>query len=112
MTATLNEIDSNEKLVELFERSENSPVLLFKHSTNCPISSHVLSDVRELSAEINVIVVQHARGVSNEVETRLGVRHESPQAIVVSHGRAVYQASHYDVSSDEIAAILASEAVN
>ncbi|MBK7705182.1 MAG: DUF2847 family protein [Acidobacteria bacterium] len=62
MTATLNEIDSNEKLVELFERSDNSPVLLFKHSTTCPISSHVLSDVRELSAEINVIVVQHARG--------------------------------------------------
>ncbi len=107
MNARINEIDSSEKLGELFERSNDSPVLLFKHSTTCGISSHVLSDVSEIDAEVNVIVVQHARDVSREVEARLGVRHESPQAIVVSRGRAVYSASHYDVSGDEIAEILA-----
>ncbi|HNQ13943.1 MAG TPA: bacillithiol system redox-active protein YtxJ [Pyrinomonadaceae bacterium] len=102
----LKELETNDDLAALFDRSFREPVFFFKHSLTCGISSIVLDDVRELDADIHVIVVQRSRSLSNEVESKLGVRHESPQAIVVSKGRAVYAASHYEISGDEIAAIL------
>lgn len=109
MTATITEIESGADLEALLSRSEKRPVLIFKHSATCPISFHVQREIERLDAEVNLVVVQHSRAVSNEIESRLGVRHESPQAIIVSGRRAVYDASHYDVSGDEIAEILENE---
>ncbi len=102
----IKELATNDDLTALFDRSFSEPIFFFKHSLTCGISSVVLDDVRELDAEIHIVVVQRSRTLSNEIEAKLGVRHESPQAIVVSQGRAIYSASHYDISSDEIAAIL------
>ena len=42
-----------------------------------------------------LIVVQHARPVSNAVVERFGVRHESPQALLLRDGRVVWHASHW-----------------
>lgn len=109
MTATISEITSDEELEALLERSAARPELIFKHSATCPISFGVRREIEKLDAEINLVVVQRSRAVSNEIETRFGVRHESPQAIIVSGGRAIYHASHYDVSLDKIAEILENE---
>lgn len=76
--------------------------ILFKHSTSCPVSAsawrHVAKFVDKFpSAEIFVIHVIEQRGLSREAETRLGVRHESPQAILVKQGKAIQHASHFRV---------------
>ncbi len=102
MNSRINEVTSSEELDRLFDSSQTAPVLLFKHSVTCPISTNVFGDVRTIGVEINVVVVQNSRSVSNEIADRLGIRHESPQAIVVSGGRAVYHASHYDVAGEDI----------
>jgi bacillithiol system protein YtxJ len=106
MSATITEIETREHLDELIERSCDRPVLIFKHSATCPISSHVLSEVRGIDAELNLVVVQRSQWLSNDIESRLGIMHESPQAIVVRNGSAIYNASHYDVSGDDIADVL------
>ena len=49
-----------------------------------------------------MIVVQTARNVSREVEARTGVRHESPQAIVLRNGAAVWNASHFDITAEAV----------
>lgn len=49
-----------------------------------------------------MIVVQQSRSLSREVETRTGVRHESPQTIILRHGKAVWSASHYDITADGV----------
>ena len=48
------------------------------------------------------IVVQSARALSNEVAARFGIRHESPQVLVVRDGAVVHHASHMAVSARRI----------
>ncbi|HYJ89788.1 MAG TPA: bacillithiol system redox-active protein YtxJ [Pyrinomonadaceae bacterium] len=98
----LNKIDTLGKLEAAIEESRFRPVLLFKHSTSCGISSGVFRDVSLADADINLIIVQTDRHISNEVERRMGIKHESPQAIIVKDGEAVYHASHYDITVEDI----------
>jgi bacillithiol system protein YtxJ len=109
MTANFIKINSLEELDGLFERSSERPVFLFKHSLTCPISAGVFDIVSNIDADIHLVVVQQARDVSNKIAEKTGVRHESPQALVVKGGRAVYHASHYDVEAAEIEKTLAAE---
>jgi len=89
-------------LEQLFERSRREPVLIFKHSTTCPISAAAYNQMRGLGSEVPIVVVQQNRDVSREVEARTGVRHESPQALVLRDGRAVWTATHFDVTADAV----------
>jgi len=100
--ANFIELNSIEQLEELFIESNSKPVVLFKHSVTCPISSGVYTEVSEVEADVNIIVVQTARHISNEIAGRTGVRHESPQAIVLKNGKAVYHASHYDITAEDV----------
>jgi len=46
--------------------------------------------------------VQTHRDVSNAVSARLGVRHETPQALLVRGGQVVWSASHFRVNAEEL----------
>jgi bacillithiol system protein YtxJ len=101
------ELDSIEKLDDLFTRSHREPVLIFKHSSTCGISSMVYRRLNEYDGEINLIVVQEDRDISEALADRTGVRHQSPQAIVLKNGKASYKASHYEIGAENIAAEMA-----
>jgi thioredoxin 1 len=60
----------------------------------------------DLNAEINVVVVQTSRDVSAAIEEKTGVVHQTPQAMILRNGEAVYEASHYAVTPEAIAAEL------
>lgn len=94
------------ELDELFARSNDEPVLLFKHSNTCPISAAAYEQMERVSAEVSLIVVQRERELSREVESRTGVRHESPQALVLRRGEVVWSASHFDVTAEAVEAAL------
>ncbi|KAF4325189.1 hypothetical protein G195_001359 [Phytophthora kernoviae 00238/432] len=49
-----------------------------------------------------IIYVVEDRPVSNEAANKLGVKHESPQAILVKKGIPVWHASHSDITSTTI----------
>lgn len=100
------EICSIEDLQSALAESGEDPVVLFKHSVTCPISRDVLELVSAIPATVYMVVVQRARSVSDEIEEITGIRHESPQAIVVLDGSPVYSASHYDVSPERIVAAI------
>lgn len=102
MKARFNEINTTDELDALFEQSNEQPIILFKHSTTCPISHGVYKEVSKADADINLIVVQNARSVSTAIAEKTGVRHESPQALVIKNGAVVYHASHYDVTAEDI----------
>ena len=97
-------------LEELFARSGDSPVVLFKHSTTCPISARAYRQMsrldRSVAAEVGLVVVQQAREVSNRLAERTGVRHESPQVIVLRGGAPVWSASHYDITTDSVESVV------
>jgi bacillithiol system protein YtxJ len=102
MKAGFIELKSPEELEKLFEKSDEKPVLFFKHSLTCPISQNVFKEISEVNSDINLIIVQTARHISNEIAKRTNVRHESPQAIILKNKKAVYHASHYDISAEDI----------
>jgi bacillithiol system protein YtxJ len=102
MEDNFTQVNDRETLDQLMERSRAAPVVLFKHSTTCPISSAAYRQMSRVGGDVSLVVVQRARDVSSEIEARTGIRHESPQAIVLRHGRAVWSASHFDITRDAV----------
>jgi bacillithiol system protein YtxJ len=89
-------------LDSLFERSNAEPVLLFKHSNSCPISARAYRQMQEVKVPVSIVVVQEGRELSRDIEARTGVRHETPQALVLRNGRAVWAISHFDISAEAV----------
>ncbi|MCA1567815.1 MAG: bacillithiol system redox-active protein YtxJ [Acidobacteria bacterium] len=91
---------------ELMARSHDAPVVLFKHSTTCPISARAHHQMEKLSAgaagRISLLIVQRAGELSRRVAEQTGVRHESPQAIILRNGQAVWSASHFDITAEAV----------
>ena len=82
-------------------------VVLFKHSTACAISSMALREMYRLAQArrdlpVCLVDVRADRALSAAVADRLGVRHESPQAILLRHGEPVWHGSHYRVTAEEV----------
>ena len=104
-----DELTSVDELESVLADSSSKAQLIFKHSLTCPISSRAYEEFkRHLKAsaspgvDYRLIIVQNARNVSNVTAERLDVRHESPQAILVRGGRAVWHASHFDITSSSL----------
>src|SRR5687767_1819757 len=102
MKERFTQISDTAELEQLLARSHDGPVILFKHSSTCPISSEAYRRMSQVTNEVTLVVVQRARDVSSEIASRTGIRHESPQAIVLRNGEAVWSASHYDITSDAV----------
>lgn len=102
MPANFNRISSAEELDSLIDASFDHPVVLFKHSNSCGISSDILHQLGEIEGNINVIVIQQDRDISNLAADRTGHRHQSPQAFVLKDGKPVYHATHYGIDPREI----------
>ena len=90
---------------KLLAESAQHPVLVFKHSNSCPISSWAYREMEKFE-NVNLLIVQSARELSHEVATITGVQHETPQIIVLKDGKAVWNASHYNVKAASISEVL------
>jgi bacillithiol system protein YtxJ len=88
---------------KLTELSNDRPVVIFKHSLTCPISSAAFDQLETFQGPVSLVEVQRARELSNEIASRLGVPHESPQVIVLRNGQVVWNASHFKITSDAVA---------
>jgi bacillithiol system protein YtxJ len=95
-------VDDTETLEELLKRSHTEPVIVFKHSTTCPISAAAYAEMSQVPTDVSLVVVQRARDVSREIEARTGLRHESPQAIILRNGEAVWNASHWSIKAEAV----------
>ena len=95
-------IDDNATLTNLINDSKDKPVIVFKHSNACSISSRAYRELEPLGDQVNILEVQSAREVSRELANLTGVRHETPQVIVLRDGKAVWNASHFDVKADAV----------
>jgi len=93
-------------LDSLLDNSRQRPVVVFKHSLACPISAAAYREMQKLDSEVVLVEVQNARQVSRELADRTGIRHESPQVIVFRNGKAVWNASHYDVRAHAVTKVL------
>jgi bacillithiol system protein YtxJ len=92
--------------------SRQRPVLLFKHSRTCGISCEAFDELHahlaasSIDAGYKLITVQSHRRVADEVETRLKIRHESPQAILLRDGSVVWHGSHFRITAEQLNKVL------
>lgn len=108
-------LDSEAALETCLAASAENPVLILKHSTRCPISSSALHEVRayleERDGEVPTAYINYVvenRTISNAIASRLGIRHESPQAFLVTDGAVVWHASHGGITASAITAAVRS----
>lgn len=105
MGEQLQELQNVQDLTDALHESTERPVLLFKHSLTCPISSMAFRELQSYLAHADsrisykLITVQTARAVSNEAASMLRLAHESPQAILIRNGRDVWNASHSQITA-------------
>lgn len=102
-----NEIKGKGQLKEIIKESANQPVLLFKHSTSCAISAMAknrLESAFDPSSRIKPYYLDllQNREISNEISEQFGIRHESPQALLIKNGSVVYHASHNSINFKEM----------
>jgi bacillithiol system protein YtxJ len=94
-------IDDRDTLENLLTDSTKKPVIVFKHSNACSISARAYREMEKVEG-VNIVEVQSARDVSHELANRTGVRHETPQVIILRDGKAVWNASHFDVTAADV----------
>ena len=95
-------IKSTEDLEQLDKNSFEAPVLLYKHSTRCSISSAALSRIErkwhdKVPEAWFLDLITH-RDISDAIATRYGIQHESPQLLLISKGVCIKHQSHMEVN--------------
>ena len=95
-------ISNIEAFDELAKLSQDQPIVIFKHSLTCPISAAAYHQMEKVDERVALIEIQRARDLSSQIEQRLGVRHESPQVIVLRKGQVFWNASHFKITKDAV----------
>ncbi|TCD00559.1 bacillithiol system redox-active protein YtxJ [Pedobacter frigidisoli] len=87
--------------------------LIFKHSTRCSISMMAKRnfefswDVIPENTKLYFLDLISYRDVSNEIASLFQVAHQSPQILLIKDGDCVLEASHSDISAEEVAEVIA-----
>ena len=113
MHPQLTHLEHVDELDRLLSESHRRPLLVFKHSYTCGISAEALDElVEHLNDELHtttdddpryaMVTVQTHREVSNAISKKLGVRHQTPQALLIRNGKVVWAASHFRVTADAV----------
>nr|WP_294877151.1 bacillithiol system redox-active protein YtxJ [uncultured Pedobacter sp.] len=86
--------------------------LIFKHSTRCSVSSMAKRrfelDWEVLPADTSLYFLDliSYRDISAEIAEIFQVHHESPQILLIKNGDCILDASHSDISADEVAEVI------
>lgn len=106
-----NKLTNAAQIQEIKALSVTKPVLIFKHSTRCSVSSMSLDRLMRnwKTADEDKVVPYFLdlianRSLSNQIEEEFNIPHESPQVILIKNGQSVYDTSHYGISYPEIMA--------
>lgn len=100
-------LTSVSQLDEIEDASNSKLVVLFKHSTRCSISRMALRQF-ENDFESNDQILPYYldllnhRDISNEIASKFSVVHQSPQLLIISKEKCIYNASHSDIDAEVI----------
>jgi bacillithiol system protein YtxJ len=91
----------------IIEESKKQPIVIFKHSTRCPVSAMALNRFEsdwDADTEIKPYFLDLIafRAVSNEIAERFGVVHQSPQIIMIENGQVLHHASHNSIDFQDL----------
>ena len=98
---SIRQVDSAKHLQELFALSL---VIVLKHSVTCSASAYAYEEVMNFvkaypTVPVYVIPVQTHRRAATYLAKYTGVRHESPQVMILKRGRVSAVATHSGITA-------------
>ncbi len=102
------QLNEEEQLEQIIEKSQTIPQVIFKHSTRCSISSMAKNrlDKNDQPEGIDFYyldLLKH-RTISNKIAEDFDVQHQSPQILIIREGKCTYTESHSGIMMDDIIA--------
>ena len=104
MSAPWLPLTDSEQIIALAQASHTQPVLIFKHSTTCSISAAAKGKIDRQWADsgladvpIYYLDLLRFRPLSAQIAEQFGIRHESPQLLLIQAGECRYDASHMGI---------------
>jgi len=101
-------LTNKDQLEELINNSFIKPVLIYKHSTRCGLSMVTRKRLEEGWEQIRKKAVLYYldilayREISDMIAFRFEVPHESPQILIISEGKVIYNTSHSGIRVNTI----------
>lgn len=99
-------LNSEESFTKLLKDSESKDVIIFKHSSTCSIShsaKYRLEDKWNFDdIDPYLLDIKSYRNISNTISEMLNVHHESPQLLLLRNRECIYDASHFDITAEEL----------
>lgn len=97
-------VTDTQTLEQLFGADE---AILFKHNTTCPISAMAHEQMegfeeRHPDTPVNIVDIHANRALSNAIEERTGITHESPQIILLRQGKPVFHESRMEIRAEDL----------
>lgn len=109
----MQQITTDQQLRAAVDESREHPVVLFKHSTTCPISAAAYREVNAFFARqvapVYLVRVIEDRPVAQSITAQFGIRHESPQVLVLRNQQVTWTASHRRVTVDALVEAVSAE---
>ena len=105
---TWNVLDDTGQVEKVIDLSKERPQLVYKHSNRCSVCMFAKSELEGSSEQLSEYADMHyvnvigSREISDDLAERLGVRHESPQVLLLHNGKVVYHVSHGAIKSDKL----------
>ena len=107
-------LESIATLEQLEKDSHQRPIVIFKHSTSCSISSMALNRLERSWSEQEMqgtdaffLDLIRYRDVSRQVAESFQITHQSPQLLLIHKGECVYDTSHMGISYQTLKSQLA-----
>ena len=94
-------------LEQLFADSHAAPVVLFQHDPFCPTSARAHRAMAQLSGTVHLVNVARQHDLAHSIATRTGIRHESPQVLVLRNGQVLWSASHGAITTAAVGGAIA-----
>ena len=95
------------QLEQIKEQSKQSPVVIFKHSTRCSISSMAKNRLEREAPAQNVafyyLDLLRYRPISNKIAEEFHVHHQSPQVLLIKNAECTYEESQNGINMQDIA---------
>lgn len=82
--------------------------VIYKHSPSCSLCFWSVTEVRSFAeaegVTVHLVDVLAQRALSQAIASQFGVRHESPQVLIIEDGRVTWHGSHRALSSERLSA--------
>jgi bacillithiol system protein YtxJ len=100
--------------IDLIDKeSESKNILIFKHSTRCSISDMALSRFERDGKSLDETIIKcyyldllEYRNISNALSIHYTIEHQSPQVLLISKGKCIFNESHSSISVSTILGLL------